>query len=49
MDYSFNIDLAKIYGVEEAVLLNHLYYWIQHNAAPDANGFTDVDPGDIPF
>ena len=33
MDYSFNIDLAKIYGVEEAVLLNHLYYWIQHNAA----------------
>lgn len=33
MDYSFNIDLAKTYGVEEAVLLNHLYYWIQHNAA----------------
>ena len=33
MDYSFNTDLAKLYGVEEAVLLNHLYYWIQHNAA----------------
>jgi len=33
MDYSFNTKLAERYGVEEAVLLNHLYFWIQHNAA----------------
>ena len=33
MDYSFNVQLAEQYGVEEAVLLNHLYFWIQHNAA----------------
>ena len=33
MDYTFNVELAKKYGVEEAVLLNHLYFWIQKNAA----------------
>lgn len=33
MDYSFNVELAEKYGVEEAVLLNHLYFWIQKNAA----------------
>lgn len=33
MDYSFNVQLAEKYGVEEAVLLNHLYFWIQHNSA----------------
>lgn len=33
MDYSFNTKLAEQYGVEEAVLLNHLYFWIQHNTA----------------
>ncbi|MEN6594700.1 MAG: hypothetical protein ABFC31_07145 [Clostridiaceae bacterium] len=35
MDYSFNVQLAEQYGVEEAVLLNHLYFWIQKNAAND--------------
>ena len=33
MDYSFNVELAEKYGVEEAVLLQHLYFWIQKNAA----------------
>jgi len=33
MDYTFSVELAEKYGVEEAVLLNHLYFWIQKNAA----------------
>lgn len=33
MDYSFNVELAEKFGVEEAVLLQHLYFWIQKNAA----------------
>lgn len=33
MDYSFSVELAVKYGVEEAVLLQHLYFWIQKNAA----------------
>lgn len=33
MDYSFNVELAVKYGVEEAVLLQHLSFWIQKNAA----------------
>ncbi len=37
MDYSFNVQLAEQYGVEEAVLLNNMYFWIQHNAANKSN------------
>lgn len=33
MDFSFNVEMAVKYGVEEAVLLQHLYFWIQKNAA----------------
>ena len=33
MEHSFNIDIAKKVGIEEAIFLNNLYYWIHKNAA----------------
>ena len=33
MEHHFNIGLAKEYGIEEAILLHHFYYWIAKNAA----------------
>ena len=33
MDHSFNITAAKLYGVEEAVLLHNIYFWIKKNKA----------------
>ena len=33
MNHSFDIDIAKDYGIEEAILLNHLYFWIEKNKA----------------
>ena len=35
MDYSFNAEIAAVYGVEEAVFLHNLYWWIAKN---EANG-----------
>lgn len=35
MDYSFNSDIARAYGVEEAVFIHNLYWWITKN---EANG-----------
>jgi hypothetical protein len=31
--HCFNIELAKKYGVEEAILFNHIYFWIEKNKA----------------
>lgn len=33
MEHSFNIEVAKIYGVEKAVLIKHFLFWIAKNAA----------------
>ena len=33
MDHSFNIKAAKLYGVEEAVLLHNIYFWVKKNKA----------------
>lgn len=33
MQHSFDVDLAVEYGVTEAILLNHLYFWIEKNRA----------------
>ena len=33
MDYSFNAKVAVKYGVEEAVLIHNLYWWISKNKA----------------
>lgn len=35
MDYSFNGEIAQIYGVNEAVFIHNLYWWIAKN---EANG-----------
>lgn len=32
MEHYFNIDLATKLGIEEAIFLHNLYYWIQKNA-----------------
>lgn len=33
MQHSFDIEIAKQYGIEEAVILNNIYYWIEKNRA----------------
>lgn len=37
MYHSFNIVIAKEYGILEAIILGHLEYWIQKNAANQKN------------
>ena len=33
MEHKFNVEIATIYGLEEAILLNNLYFWIEKNEA----------------
>lgn len=35
MIHSFDVNIAKKYGVHEAILLNHLNFWIEKNRAND--------------
>ena len=35
MEYSFNVDIAQMYGVEESIFIHNLYFWILKN---EANG-----------
>lgn len=37
MEHSFDIDIAKEYGIPCAVLLKHLWYWIEKNKANHKN------------
>lgn len=37
MQHSFDIDIAKDYGILEAILLNNLWFWIEKNRANDVN------------
>lgn len=37
MQHHFDIDIAKEYGILEAVLLDHLYFWIEKNKANGTN------------
>lgn len=39
MDHSFNVELACSYGIEQAVFIQNLYYWIKKNAANKVNFF----------
>lgn len=32
MEHHFNVELATAYGIEKAVIINNLYFWIDHNA-----------------
>lgn len=33
MEHHFNVELAEKYGIEESILLNHLFFWIRKNVA----------------
>lgn len=35
MEHHINTTIARIYGIEEAIILHHFYYWIAKNAAND--------------
>lgn len=37
MEHSFNIELAKEYGILEAILLKNLWFWIEKNRANEKN------------
>ena len=37
MEHSFNINVAKRYGIQAAVLLKNLYFWIEKNRANETN------------
>lgn len=37
MEHSFNIELAEKFGIEEAIILHHLFFWISKNAANGKN------------
>lgn len=37
MEHSFNTDIAKEYGIEEAIILHNLFFWINKNTANDKN------------
>lgn len=37
MEHSFDVDIAAKYGMAEAVILKHLYYWVQKNALNGEN------------
>lgn len=46
MDYSFNVEVAKTYGVPEAVFLHNLYFWITKNEANGRHYYEDKEyPG----
>ena len=33
MEHHFNVEIAKEYGINQAIILNNLYYWISKNRA----------------
>lgn len=37
MEHSFNINIATKYGVNSAILLNNIYFWIEKNKANETN------------
>ena len=32
MEHHFNVELATLFGVEKAIIIHNLYFWINHNA-----------------
>ena len=42
MEHSFNIIVAKEYGIVEAILLNNFEYWIAKNQANQTNFYNGV-------
>lgn len=39
MEHHFNVQVAQQLGVEEAIIVHHLFHWISKNAANDENMF----------
>lgn len=39
MYHSFDVEIAKEYGIAAAIILNHLDFWIEKNIANDSNFF----------
>lgn len=39
MQHSFDIKLAEKYGILEAILINHMWFWIEKNRVNDVNYF----------
>ena len=37
MMHSFNVELAKVYGIECAIILHDIYYWVKYNEVRDSN------------
>lgn len=37
MTHNFDVEIAKKYGVYEAILINNLAFWISKNKASDKN------------
>ena len=37
MNHSFNVDIAKKYGIESAVLLENIMFWVEKNKATKSN------------
>lgn len=42
MNHSFDVDIAKEYGIEEAIMLQHLYFWIEKNKANNKHFYNDT-------
>ena len=42
MNHSFDVDIAKKYGIEEAILLQNLYFWIEKNKANNKHFYNDT-------
>lgn len=39
MEHSFDIEIAKEYGIQPAILLKNIYFWISKNKANETNYF----------
>ena len=37
MDHSFNVEIATKFGLEEAILFQHIQYWVEKNKANEKN------------
>lgn len=41
MDHNFNVNIANVYGVEEAILIHNIYFWILKNKANKKHFYDD--------
>lgn len=42
MQHNFDIEIAKKYGILEAILLNNIFFWIEKNRANDVNCYDGI-------